>query len=225
MPHEQPGDDAPLDRWDPRFAPDALNGRREPARRLVPGHGPLPDPDNPTIRRIRFGLPLVFFAALAVVIAMFSVGLSPGRQYEVVGRESAVVAAVRDRPKRVCLNDNNPCAWLTLVGDRLVAFNTSGPLPQEYGPDGVRWCPSSGWFGANTTGSRFDQAGHVVQGPAPRSLDRYGLDVRAGEVVVDFTKLTTGLQAEQIEQITPADGPDCETIPFDREADLALPGE
>ena len=215
---------APLDRWDPRFGESSSREAASP-RRLVQTAHPLPDPDDPHIRRVRIGMPLVFFGAIAVVIAVFSIGLRPGRQFEVLGRESAVTEAVRERPKRVCLNDNNPCAWVTLVDDRLMALNTSGPLPQEYGPDGVRWCPSSGWFGANATGSRFDQAGRLVQGPAPRGLDRYTLNTRAGEVVIDFTKLTTGLQADQVRDVTPARGPDCATIPFDRDADLVVPGE
>ena len=170
-------------------------------------------------------LPIVFFAALLVIGAVFFQGLQPGIQYEVLGRESAVRAAVAERPKRVCLNDNNPCAWITTVGDRLVAFNTNGPLPQDFGRDGVGWCPTSSWFGANATGSQFDQQGRVAGGPSPRGLDRFGVSVHDGLVRVDFTVLTTGLQRGQVRGITPPQGPHCDPIPFDREADLTLPGE
>ena len=167
----------------------------------------------------------MFFAALAVIAAIFFQGLQPGIQYEVLGRESSVRAAVADRPKRVCLNDNNPCAWVTLVDDELVAFNTNGPLPQEFGRDGIGWCPSSGWFGANATGSRYDQQGRAAGGPAPRGLDRFGVSVHDDLVRVDFTALTTGPQRGQVGEVTPATGADCDPIPFDRDADLTTPGD
>lgn len=227
MPSDEPWspDDGPLDHADPRFGSEPPAPGAPPSRRLVPSRGPGPDPENPQVRRLRIALPVLFFATVAVIVAVFAAGLRPGRQYEVAGDEAAVLAAVEQRPKRLCLNGNNPCAWLTVLDGEVVAFNTSGPLPQEYGRDGVGWCPSSGWFGANATGSRFDQRGRVVQGPAPRSLDRFRVEVRAGEVIVDFTALTSGLQAEQVRDVTPAVGPDCTTLPFDREADLAPAGD
>ena len=225
MSDHEPGDpDAPaLDGWDPRF--EAAAGSQAPPRELVRSRGPGPSPEDPQVRRLRIALPLVFFAAVAVVIAVFFAGLRPGQQYETVGAEPAVAAEINQRPKRVCLNGNNPCAWLTFVDGRLVAFNTNGPLPQEYGRDGIGWCPSSGWFGANATGSRFDQHGRVVKGPAPRSLDRFRVEVRGGQVLVHFTELTAGVQVEQVKATSPAAGPDCATIPFDRNADLQLQGE
>lgn len=222
---EPPLGEQPIDEWDPRFAPSGDASAADADRRLVRSAGPGPSPEDPQVRRIRVALPLVFFAALGVVTLVFFQGLQPGIQYEVLGRESAVRAAVTERPKRVCLNDNNPCAWMTIVGDRLVAFNTNGALPQEYGRDGIGWCPSSGWFGANATGSRFDQQGRVAGGPAPRGLDRFEVSVHSGMVRVDFTALTTGLQRGQVPDVRPPEGPDCNPIPFDREADLTLPGD
>ena len=225
MSDHEPGDRdlPPLDGWDPRF--ESAAGTQSPSRQLVRSRGPGPSPEDPQVRRLRVALPLVFFAAVAVVVAVFFAGLRPGRQYETVGAEPAVAARVSERPKRVCLNGNNPCAWLALVDGRLVAFNTNGPLPQEYGRDGIGWCPSSGWFGANATGSRFDQQGRVVKGPAPRSLDRFRVEVRGGQVRVHFTELTAGVQAEQVRATTAPTGPDCSTIPFDRNADLQLQGD
>ena len=221
-PDADPAAPNPLDGWDPRFdgvAPDVV----VPPRRLVRSRGPGPDPEEPLARALRIALPVVFFAGVIAVIAVFSSGLQPGRQDQVVGAEAAVRAAVAERPKRTCFNDNNPCAWLTVVDGRLVAFNTNGPLTQEYGRAGVGWCPTSGWFGANATGSRWDQAGRLARGPAMRGLDRFGLSVVDGDVLVDFTRLTTGVQRDQVTDISPATGPDCETIPFDRDADLILP--
>ena len=213
---------APLDPYDPRFGP--TDGAGDHERRLVRSSGPGPDPENPRSRILRWALPLLFTSAALVVGAVFFTSLQPGPQVEVVGAESAIRAAVAERPKRVCFHDNNPCAWLTVVRGRLVAFNTNGPLPQEYGRDGVGWCSSSGWFGANATGSRFDQEGRVAGGPAPRGLDRYGLRVDdAGMVTVVFTELTSGALAGQVTQVTPPAGPHCGQIPFDRDADLDLP--
>ena len=222
---EPPPGEQPLDGWDPRFSPPTAPGEPDTERRLVRSRGPGPSREDPQVRRIRIAVPLVFFAAVAVVGAVFFQGLQPGVQYEILGPEAAVRAAVAERPKRVCLNDNNPCAWITVVEDRLVAFNTNGALPQEYGRDGIAWCPTSGWFGANATGSQFDQAGRVAGGPAPRGLDRFGLDVHDGIVRVDFTHLTTGLQRGQVGEVTPPEGAHCAPIPFDREADLTIPGQ
>jgi hypothetical protein len=179
--------------------------------------------DDPRIRIIRIALPVLFFGALAVIAAVFFISLRPGPQATVIGPEPAVRAAVADRPKRVCFNDNNPCAWITVVDGRLTALSTNGPLPQEYGRAGVGWCPSSGWFGANSTGSRFDQEGRLARGPAPRGLDRYGLRVDAAGVVhLSFTELTTGLQAALAGDVRAPDGPHCDVIEFDRDADLQL---
>ena len=173
------------------------------------------------MRILRIALPLLFAAGIGVVALVFFTGLRPGPQTTVLGRESAVRSAVEDRPRRVCFNDNNPCAWITVVRERLVAFNTNGPLPQEYGRAGIGWCPSSGWFGANATGSRFDQDGTIARGPAPRGLDRFAVTVdQLGRVVVDFAQLTAGVQADQVREVREPVGPHCETIPFDRDADL-----
>lgn len=213
----------PLDAADPRFTAAPPRGASPSQRRLVPSRGPGPDPEDPLVRRLRVALPAVFFTAVAVIGLVFFFSLQPGDQSEDVGGIDAVRSAVTQRPHRVCLNGNNPCAWLTLVDGEVVAFNTSGPLPQEYGRDGVRWCPTSGWFGANATGSRFDQRGQVARGPAPRGLDRFGIHVEDGRVVVDFTELTAGVQRGQVVDLTPPAGPECDTIPFDRDADLVLP--
>jgi hypothetical protein len=213
----------PLDADDPRFAGAALQPRTsKPRRRLVPSAGPAgARPSSPQERVLRYALPLVFFAGLVTVAAVFFNGLRPGAQASVVGPEAAVRVAVAERPKRVCFHDNNPCAWITLVDGELRAFNTNGPLPQEYGRSGVSWCPSSGYFGANATGSRYDAHGRLVRGPAPRGLDRFELQIDdQGNVVVDWERLTTGSLGSD-EAARPR-GPDCDTIPFDRDADLEL---
>ena len=219
-PDAPPAAPDPIDPHDPRFSP-ASAPAREPDRRLVPSRGPLPDVDNPRIRIIRIALPVLFFAGLGVVVFVFFAGLRADPQAQAIGPENLVRAAVAERPRRVCFNGNNPCAWITVIDSRLTAFNTNGPLPQEYGRAGVGWCPTSGWFGANATGSRWDQRGQVAARPAPRGLDRFALRVDdAGIVHISFTELTTGIQAALAPPPEPPAGPHCDTIPFDRDADL-----
>lgn len=213
---------APLDAADPRFAGSA--GARVPRRRtLVESKGPGVSQQDPRVRALRRLMRVAFIGGILAVVTVFVVGMDPGDGRQVVGPEAAVRAAVADRPHRVCYRGSQPCAWLTVVDGELLAFNTNGPLREEFGRQGVGWCPSSGYFGANATGSRYDQRGHLVRGPAPRGLDRFRLssDVE-GLVRIDFFSLTTGLQAARRVDLLPPAGPDCETIPFDRDADLDL---
>lgn len=178
---------------------------------------------DPNVRRIRVAIPVVFFLVLAAVATVFFVGLDPGDGQQTIGPVAAVRAAVGDRPHRVCYEGSLPCAWIALVDGELVAFNTSGPLNAEFGRLGVGWCPSSGRFGSNVTGSRFDTHGNVVDGPAPRGLDRYALATTPeGQVRIDFFVLATGQQVATADPPVPPDGPECDEIPFDRDADLVL---
>ncbi len=215
---------APLDAADPRFAGSheaARGGRGE--RSLVRSGGPGSLPDNPRVRWLRVAIPAVFLAGVAAVVAVFVVGLDPGPRAEVVGPEAAVLAAVAERPQRVCYQGAQPCAWLTIVDGELLALSTDGPLISEFGRLGVSWCPSSGGFGSVVTGSRWDAAGNVVRGPAPRGVDRLRVVTNSeGDLQVDFFSRTTGLQAGRAPSLIPPSGPDCDQIPFDREADLKL---
>ncbi len=86
----------------------------------------------------------------------------------------------------------------------------------------MAWCPSSGWFGANATASRS-----TSRAPGPRLRGLTGFAVRVderGRVVVDFRQLTAGRRQFETTETTPAAGPDCATIPFDRRADLDVGG-
>jgi hypothetical protein len=221
--------DRPLDAFDPRFGPtDGADEEARPTPRtdrvLVESAGPGPSRGDPKVRALRVAVPLLALAGLATVVAVFFSGLDPGDSQVVVGPADEVARAVADRPYRVCFNDANPCAWLTVVGEEVVAFNTNGPLAEEYGRQGVAWCPSSGHFGANATGSVWDQQGRIVEGPAPRSLDRFTTTVDArGDLVIDFASLNAGLADWQVAgDVSPPDGPPCDQIPFDRAPDLDL---
>ena len=169
-------------------------------------------------------IPVTFVTAIVGAALMLFVGLDPGSGRTVLAEASAVRSLVAERPYRVCYRDAQPCAWLTLDGGEIVALETNGALPEEYGRQGVGWCPTSGRFGSNATGSRYDATGEIVRGPAPRGLDRFrtALDDQ-GRVVVDFRSQSAGRQAGRVEDPVPAAGPACERIPFDRDPDL--PGD
>jgi hypothetical protein len=214
---------APLDAADPRFA--GSDGAVAPTRQreLVENQGPGASRFDPRVRLLRLAIPLVALAGVVVTAAIFWQGLDPPSVLQVIGEEDAVRGAVAERPHRVCLGGAQPCAWITVVDDRLLALNTSGPLREEYGRAGVTWCATSGWFGSNSLGSRFDQEGVLARGPAPRGLDRYDVRIDGqGQVVVNFFSLTTALQRARVTSVHPPEGPDCDQIPFDREADLEL---
>jgi hypothetical protein len=217
---------APLDAADPRFLGSGdVEDAPTPARprRLVPNDGPGASRFDPRVRALRAAIPLVVLGGILVTMVVFWQGLDPASGRQVVGDEAAVRAAVAERPHRVCLGGGQPCAWLTVVDGRLLALNTSGPLREEFGRAGVTWCASSGWFGSNSLGSRFDQAGVLAKGPAPRGLDRYDLTIDdEGRVVLNFFSLNTALQAARVDSVRPPEGPHCDEIPFDREADLEL---
>lgn len=214
---------APVDAADPRFAGSEEGRALAPGRRLVDTRGPGPSEMDVRVRILRIAVPAVAFLLVAGVVAVFAIGLDPGEPREVVGPEAAVRAAVAERPRRVCLGGRQPCAWLTLADGELIALGANGPVREEFGRMGIAWCPGSGYFGSNVTGSRYDANGDLLRGPASRGLDRVAVSVAPdGQVVVDFSVLRTGLQPRLVDAFVPATGPDCAEIPFDRDADLDL---
>lgn len=224
----QPRDDdaglvLPLDAADPRFAGSTGGPDGDPERHLVASQGPGSSPLDPNVRRIRVAIPVVFCLVLVGVLTVFFIGLDPGDGQQIIGPVTAVRAAVAERPHRVCYEGSLPCAWIALVDGELVAFNTSGPLNEEFGRLGVAWCSSSERYGSNSSGSVFDRRGTVVEGPAPRGLDRFALaPTPDGRVRIDFFTLAAGQQIATADPPVPAAGPACEQIPFDRDADLVL---
>jgi cytochrome b6-f complex iron-sulfur subunit len=69
----------------------------------------------------------------------------------------------------------------------------------------VPWCSASQWFECPCHGSKYNRVGEKTGGPAPRGLDRFGVSVDGGVVVVDTKQViqgppigtnTTGQQAE-----------------------------
>ena len=49
----------------------------------------------------------------------------------------------------------------------------------------VPWCKSSQWFECPCHGSKYNRVGEKKGGPAPRGLDRFGVDVTAGILFID----------------------------------------
>lgn len=190
-------------------------------RRLVPSSGPGSSAGlrggDPKVRILRVAVPVLAAAGVLAIALVFLAGLGPGDEdlVEIVGPESPVRAAASERPRRVCLDGEGPCAWLSMADGELVALSTAAPLRGERGRADVGWCPSSGRYGSNSSGARFDALGRVVSGPALRGLDRHPVHVEDGQVVIDFGERRLGVQANQTDEVTPATGAPCERMPFD----------
>ncbi|HEX2040239.1 MAG TPA: Rieske 2Fe-2S domain-containing protein [Acidimicrobiales bacterium] len=56
----------------------------------------------------------------------------------------------------------------------------------------VPWCTSSQWFECPCHGSQYNRVGERKAGPAPRGLDRFGVSVDGGVVVVDTAQVIQG---------------------------------
>jgi hypothetical protein len=65
----------------------------------------------------------------------------------------------------------------------------------EWRPD-FRFDGKTGWFRDNCTGSTFAVNGFRVFGPSPRSMDRYSVAIRDGEIRVDTGRILTCKQGE-----------------------------
>lgn len=216
----------PLDLTDPRFTGFSRPPAGERSRELIASRGPGHSPMDARVRVVRLAIPAIAIAGIISVAAVFWTALAPESAEVVVGDADAVASAVADRPLRVCPGEEGPpCAWLTLVDGELLALDTSGPIGAEFGRQAVKWCPSSGYFGSNTTDSRYDPAGRIVTGPARRGLDRFELRRDdAGRLIVDFSRRTAGPRAGDGDPVSRS-GPPCDEIPFDRNPDLELPSQ
>jgi len=73
----------------------------------------------------------------------------------------------------------------------------------------VPWCDSSGEFECPCHGSKFNRLGEWREGPAPRGLDRYAVEIVDGTVQVDTSSVTLGPPhgPETIDE--PLRGPNC----------------
>ena len=73
----------------------------------------------------------------------------------------------------------------------------------------VPFCESSGRFECPCHGSKFDLAGEWIEGPSPRGMDQYDLQLEGGVLVVDTSKLKAGPDRGTNQFLTPPKGPAC----------------
>jgi cytochrome b6-f complex iron-sulfur subunit len=73
----------------------------------------------------------------------------------------------------------------------------------------VPWCKSSQWFECPCHGSQYNRVGERKAGPAPRGLDRFGVEVSGGIVTVDTGNLVQGPPAGTNTTGQEAEGPKC----------------
>ena len=73
----------------------------------------------------------------------------------------------------------------------------------------VPWCKSSQWFECPCHGSQYNRVGEKKAGPAPRGLDRFGVAVEGGVVVVDTGALSQGPPIGTNTTGQEAEGPHC----------------
>jgi cytochrome b6-f complex iron-sulfur subunit len=73
----------------------------------------------------------------------------------------------------------------------------------------VPWCKSSQWFECPCHGSQYNRVGEKKGGPAPRGLDRFGVEVSGGVVTVDTGNLVQGPPIGVNTTGQEAEGPHC----------------
>ena len=75
----------------------------------------------------------------------------------------------------------------------------------------VPWCETSKWFECPCHGSKYSINGEYRSGPAPRSLDRFRVDIVGGKVVVDTSNVITGPPRGTVTSQPQAEGVHCVT--------------
>ncbi|MEY2426592.1 MAG: cytochrome b6-f complex iron-sulfur subunit [Actinomycetota bacterium] len=73
----------------------------------------------------------------------------------------------------------------------------------------VPWCGSAQWFECPCHGSKYNRVGEKKGGPAPRGLDRFGVEVKGGNVFVDTGKVIQGPAIGTNTTGQEAEGPHC----------------
>lgn len=73
----------------------------------------------------------------------------------------------------------------------------------------VPWCKSAQWFECPCHGSRYNRVGEKKGGPAPRGLDRFGVEIDGGFILVDTKKIIQGPPIGVNTTGQEAEGPHC----------------
>jgi cytochrome b6-f complex iron-sulfur subunit len=76
----------------------------------------------------------------------------------------------------------------------------------------VPWCKSSQWFECPCHGSKYNRVGEKKGGPAPRGLDRFGVDISGSKVTVDTGLVVQGPVIGTNTTGQEAEGPHCVTV-------------
>ena len=70
-------------------------------------------------------------------------------------------------------------------------------------------CKSSQWFECPCHGSQYDRVGEKKAGPAPRGMDRFGVTISNGNVIVDTGTVFIGPAIGTNTTGQEAEGPHC----------------
>jgi cytochrome b6-f complex iron-sulfur subunit len=70
-------------------------------------------------------------------------------------------------------------------------------------------CKSSQWFECPCHGSQYNRVGEKKAGPAPRGMDRFGVSVSNGSIIVDTGKVFNGPAIGTNTTGQEAEGPHC----------------
>ncbi|HEX2063718.1 MAG TPA: Rieske 2Fe-2S domain-containing protein [Acidimicrobiales bacterium] len=73
----------------------------------------------------------------------------------------------------------------------------------------VPWCLASQWFECPCHGSQYNRVGEKKGGPAPRGMDRFGVEVKGGTVTIDTTTVVQGPPIGTDTTGQEAEGPHC----------------
>ena len=73
----------------------------------------------------------------------------------------------------------------------------------------VPWCSSAQWFECPCHGSKYNRVGEKKGGPAPRGLDRFGVEIKGGNLFVDTGKVIQGPAIGVNTTGQEAEGPHC----------------
>lgn len=98
-------------------------------------------------------------------------------------------------------------SYLTRIDGEVVAVSETCP---HLGCR-VPWCDTSGQFECPCHGSTFNRKGEAREGPSPRGMSRYPVEVVDGLVIVNTGEAIEGNPVGEAETIDePARGPSCE---------------
>jgi cytochrome b6-f complex iron-sulfur subunit len=76
----------------------------------------------------------------------------------------------------------------------------------------VPWCPPAKWFECPCHGSKYSVNGEYRDGPAPRSLDQFRVEVRGGQIIVDTSTIIQGAPRGTVTSQPQPEGAHCVTI-------------